>query len=71
MTSPRAPSDEAFRKMIGGVRSPLHAFVVIRVHLWLREAMPNKIVLLLAVVLAGCAQPEGPRKLRFALIPKA
>ena len=33
--------------------------------------MPNKAVLVLFVLLAGCSQPEGPRTLRFAFIPKA
>jgi ribose transport system substrate-binding protein len=33
--------------------------------------VPNKVLLVLFVVLAGCSQPEGPRKLRFAVIPKA
>src|SRR5512139_1219203 len=33
--------------------------------------MPNRVVVLLLVLLAGCSQPEGPRKLRFAFIPKA
>lgn len=33
--------------------------------------MANKVAVLLLVLLAGCSQPEGPRKLRFAFIPKA
>lgn len=34
--------------------------------------MPTRIAALLLLILAGCAQaPEGPRKLRFAVIPKA
>ncbi|HSP99740.1 MAG TPA: sugar-binding protein [Candidatus Dormibacteraeota bacterium] len=34
--------------------------------------MPNKVSVLLLMLLAGCSQaPEGPRTLRFAVIPKA
>jgi ribose transport system substrate-binding protein len=33
--------------------------------------MPNRIAVLLLIVVAGCSQPEGGRRLRFAFIPKA
>ena len=33
--------------------------------------MPNKVAVLFLLLLAGCSQSDGPRKLRFAIIPKA